>query len=107
VPARAISTPAGALLAGVVTFAVVLLALAAYGNVVHDACMTQAVRAGDAWSPAGQHAWWPPAATHCEWTTAGKAPATWPLTAWPLWVLYAAVLAAAALLARRGAPAAR
>jgi hypothetical protein len=104
---EAVSTSAGALLAGVLTFGVVVLALTVYGNALHDACMTEAVHAGEAWSRAQQLAWWPPAATHCEWTASGKAPMTWTLTAWPLWPLYAAVLAAAALAMRCSATAAR
>jgi hypothetical protein len=106
VRAGALSTPAGALLAGIVTFGLVVLALVVYGNLVQDACATGAVRGGEAWSRAQQLAWWPPAAVHCEWITAGEAPVTWTITAWPLWLLYAVVLGAAAqAMRRRGAAA--
>jgi hypothetical protein len=85
----------------------VVLALAAYGSLVHEACMTEAsVPARPGRAPSSSEGGRRPQST-ASGTTAGKAPVTWPITAWPLWLLYAAVLAAAALAVHRSAPATR
>lgn len=105
---RAISTPAGALAAGLVTFSLVVLAVAAYGAEAQDACVTEAESpVGEAWSGSQRLTWWPPAAIHCEWTTAGEPSVTATITAWPLWLVYAAVAISALLAVRRWAMAMR
>ena len=103
----AFPTPAGAILAGVLTFALVVLALAAYGTLAQDACIADADSPVDErWSGSQRLALWPPAALRCEWSS-GVDTVSWTMTMWPLWIVYGAVLAAGGLAAWRWATAAR
>ena len=58
----AVPTQAGAILAGILTFSLVVLALAAYGTLAQDACIADADNPGDErWSGSQRLALWPPA----------------------------------------------
>ena len=60
---------AHALIAGALTFVIVVLALAAYGLVADDACLSDARRPVEAqWSGSQRLTAWPPAAVRCNWT---------------------------------------
>ena len=103
----AFPTQAGAILAGILTFSLVVLALAAYGTLAQDACIADADSPVDErWSGSQRLALWPPAALRCEWSSDAET-VSWTMTMWPLWIVYGAVFAAAGLAAWRWATAAR
>lgn len=92
---------AHALAAGALTFVVVVLALGAYGVVADDACLTDAHHPVDPsqWSGSQRLASWPPAAVRCSWTGPSGSHVAWTITAWPLWIVYGAIVLAALVAA--------
>jgi hypothetical protein len=91
-----------ALMAGALTFVIVVLALGAYGWVTHDACLEEARRPVDTarWSGSQRLAAWPPAAMRCTWTAPSGSHVSWTITEWPLWIVYGAIALAALVAAR-------
>ena len=91
---------AQALIAGPLTFVIVVLALAAYGLVADDACLSDARRPVEAqWSGSQRLTAWPPAAVRCNWTEPSGSHVAWTITAWPLWIVYGAIVLAFLLAA--------
>jgi len=91
---------AHALMAGALTFVIVVLALAAYGLVADDACLADDRRPVAAqWSGSQRLTVWPPAAVRCSWTAPSGSHVAWTITAWPLWIVYGAIVLAFLLAA--------
>ena len=91
-----------AVVAGALTFVVIVAALLVYAVTSRDACVTDPGHPVDErWSGTQRLAAWPPAAMRCDWTTPSGDHVAWTITAWPLWLVYGAVLAAAVLAVGR------
>ncbi len=94
-PPPVVALRAHALIAGALTFVIVVLALGAYGLVADDACLDDARRPDAAqWSGSQRLAAWPPAAVRCTWTAPSGGHVAWTMTAWPLWIVYGAIVLA-------------
>ena len=51
------------------------------------------------WSGSQRLASWPPAAVRCNWTGPSGTHLAWTITAWPLWIVYGAIVLAALVAA--------